>query len=134
MTYECPGNRSKAGLSPLPIAGGNWYSFPKKGENKEWHQGDCPGVVLRVDFLVDWMARAGNCTIVCPGDLWNGTGTRACAICINAMSDSEYVRAWEAAFDDYCPPSPPLSPPPSPSTPPSAPPSPPLSPPPASPP
>lgn len=94
-TYSCHDNHS-------PYVGATfsgWYSFPQKGENVYWHQGDCPDemVTLPVKVVVDWLAAANHCD--CPksgsvkGDPWD-----FCAGCILNMTDEKYVDVWTHIF------------------------------------
>lgn len=87
--YNCDNTSPYIGKEDNSHSGGAWYSFNKLGENKHWHQGDCPSVRQPAKTVVDKLAAAGGCS---------GCPSAGCAQCIRRIADAKYKQVWDAQF------------------------------------
>merc|ERR1712232_917054 len=87
--YHCDNTSPYVGKEDDAHSGGAWYSFNRLGENKYWHQGDCPSVKRPAKTVVDKLAAAGGCS---------GCPSTACASCILDIPDAKYKQVWDAEF------------------------------------
>lgn len=88
---------------------GVWYSFNGKGEGHTWQQQVCPDKFVRVQAVVNAVAKAGGCS--CHPDFCKCHSKDAqkckaekmpkcdaCAECLENMQLSKVAQAWKSAF------------------------------------
>lgn len=88
---------------------GVWYSFNGKGEGHTWQQRVCPDKIVRVQSVVNAVAKAGGCSchpddckcqsqdaVKCKAEKMPKCD--ACAECLERMELAKVTQAWNHAF------------------------------------
>jgi len=97
-TYSCQGG-SYAYAGRQPTGGGNWYSFPAVGKDKQWSEmddksGPCMMIRIKAKCMFNEMAKAGSCKSGCD----SVPTFSQCAQCWSGLTIDQKRQVWDNAI------------------------------------